>query len=227
MAGAAVDADFADDAQNDIFGGHAVGQRAVNANFHGFGLELAEGLRGEDVFHFGGADADGETAERAVCRGMAVAADDRFAGQGIAKIRPDDVDDALVFAEAVVIVGQAEFGGIAIEGVQLGFGNLVLYGAGQLPGGGVVVGGGDGKVGAADLAAGHPQAVKSLRRGYFVHQVQVDVNEGGLPRFLVDDVGIPNFLKHSSGGQLRFLLFQEAGRRRAGRRQNCGKATAL
>jgi hypothetical protein len=42
-----------------------------------------------------GADAEGQRAEGAVGRGVAVAADDGHAGQGEALLRADDVDDAL------------------------------------------------------------------------------------------------------------------------------------
>ena len=42
-----------------------------------------------------GADAEGQRAERAVRRGMAVAADQRGARQGEALLGPDDMDDAL------------------------------------------------------------------------------------------------------------------------------------
>ena len=60
---------------------------------------------------------------------------------------------------------------------------------------------GDGQIGSADRAAGHAQAVEGLGRGDLVHQVQVDVDERGLARFLVNHVGIPDFFEHSAGGQ--------------------------
>ncbi len=50
-----------------------------------------------------GADAVGERAERAMGRGVAVAADDRGSRQGEALLRPDDVDDALPLVELVEI----------------------------------------------------------------------------------------------------------------------------
>ena len=111
------------------------------------------------------------------------------------------MDNALIFAEAVIEMGQAELGDVALQSVQLGFGNFVHNRAGQLPGRRVVVHGGHGQVRAAHLAAGHPEPVKSLRRSNLVHQVQVNVNQGRLPRLLVNHMSVPNLLKHSLRGQ--------------------------
>ena len=62
VAGGAVGADAADDVEDDVFGGDAVGELAVGAAFdldeEGFGFGLREGLRGHDVLDFAGADAE-------------------------------------------------------------------------------------------------------------------------------------------------------------------------
>ena len=63
-----------------------------------------------------------------------------------------------------------------------------------------MVGGGDGEVGAAHRTPGQPQAIECLRGGNFVHQVKVNVDQGRLPGFLVNHVGIPNFFEHCPGG---------------------------
>jgi hypothetical protein len=55
------------------------------------------------MFDFRGADAISERTEGAVGRGMAVAADQRHAGQRETLLRPDDVNDALALIELVVI----------------------------------------------------------------------------------------------------------------------------
>ena len=141
--------------------GHARGNFAVYADFHGAGLELAKGLGCQHVFHLGSADADGESAEGAVGGGVAVAADDGLAGLGVAQVGADYVDDALQWAEAVV-EGNAELFAVAGEGVKLGAGDFVGHRKGQVPGGSVVVGGGNSQVGAADSASGHSQPVEGL-----------------------------------------------------------------
>src|SRR3546814_2749217 len=68
---------------------------AVHRDPHVLRRPLDQRLGGQDVLDLGGADAEGERAERTVRRGVAVAADDRHAGLGQPLLRPDDVDDAL------------------------------------------------------------------------------------------------------------------------------------
>ncbi len=60
-----------------------------------------------------------------------------------------------------------------------------------------VVGGGDGEIGAADFEAAFAQALEGLRRGDFVHQMQIDVDKAGRAGLFVDDVGVPDFLAES------------------------------
>ena len=83
------------------------------------GLGLRQRLGGQHVLDLGGADAEGDRAERAVGGGVRVAADHRHAGLGQAELRADDVHDALVeIAEAVD--PDAELLGVAAQGVDLG-----------------------------------------------------------------------------------------------------------
>ena len=69
-----------------------------------FGFDLQERLRGEDVLDLAGADAERQGAERAVRRGVAVAADDRHAGLRVAELGTHDVDDALVEVPQSVVL---------------------------------------------------------------------------------------------------------------------------
>ena len=62
---------------------------------------------GEHVFHFAGADAEGQRADRAVRGRVAVAADHGHAGLRQAQLRPDDVHDALM-ARMHAVVRDAE-----------------------------------------------------------------------------------------------------------------------
>ena len=77
---------------------------------HVLRLLLDQRLRGEHVLDLGGADAVGERAERAVRRGVAVAAHERGAGQREALLRADDVADALADVELVVIFEPEQLG---------------------------------------------------------------------------------------------------------------------
>ena len=114
------------------------------------------------MFDFGGAYADGERAECAVRGGVAVAAHYDLSGLGEALLGANDVDDALVGAEPVV-EGHTELVAVALEIVELLYGNGVVQGTAEFPGGGVVVHGGYGEVWPADFAAGHTQSLERLR----------------------------------------------------------------
>ena len=73
----------------------AGGQLAVDVDRHPLRARLRQRLGGQHVLDLARADAEGERAERAVGRGVAVAAHDRHARQRAALLGPDDVDDAL------------------------------------------------------------------------------------------------------------------------------------
>ena len=107
MAGAAGGADLADDGEDDVLGGDALGKRAVDAHPHVFRLLLDQRLGGEHMLNLARADAVGERAEGAVGRSMAVAANDGGAGQREALLGTDDMHDALA-AVALVVILDAE-----------------------------------------------------------------------------------------------------------------------
>ncbi len=95
VAGGSGGADLADDVEDDVLGGDAEGEFAIDGDAEGLGLGLRQRLRGHDVLDFAGADAEGECAEGSVGGGVRVAADDGHAGLGRAELGPDHVDDAL------------------------------------------------------------------------------------------------------------------------------------
>jgi hypothetical protein len=158
-----------------------------------------EALGGEDVLDLARADAEGERAEGAVGAGVGVAADDRLAGLGVAQLRADHVDDALALGVDVV-EADAELLGVRAHRLDLLAGDLVLDREGAVGGGDVVVDGGDRKVGAAHGALGEAEALERLGGGDLVDEVEVDVDQSGLARLLLDEMGIPDFLEHRLGG---------------------------
>ncbi len=74
MAGSAGYADLSDDRENQILGGDAGVQPALDIDGHALGLALQQGLRGEHVADFGGADPESEGAEGSMGAGVAVSA---------------------------------------------------------------------------------------------------------------------------------------------------------
>src|SRR6202012_5800676 len=79
VALAAAGADLPDDREDQVLGRYALGQRALDVDRHGLRLDLGQRLGREDVLALARADAEGERAERAVRRGVRVAAHDRQA----------------------------------------------------------------------------------------------------------------------------------------------------
>ena len=149
------------------------------------------------MLDLGRADAMGQRAERAMRGGVAVATDHRHAGQGGAGFRPDDVYDALAFAQKGEKCRRSELRHIAVQRRDLFFANGVgdaVVAEFPARGGGVVVGGGYDGADAPDLAPGLADALKRLRAGDFVDQMAVDVEDGGAVFLGVDDMLVPNLV---------------------------------
>ncbi len=156
----------------------------LDTDFERFRFALQETLRGEDVLHFAGADAEGQRAERAVRGGVAVAADDGHAGLRDAQLRPDDVHDALMFTAQTVQVN-AEVGAVFFEEFDL----LAAHLVGKIEAreliaverqrGDRMIDSAHGSIGAADFQAACAQSGKRLRRGHFVNEVEIDVKDCG------------------------------------------------
>ena len=66
VAGGACRADLGDDGEDEVFGGDVAGEAVCDGDAEGFGAFLPEGLGGEDVADFAGADSEGEGSEGAV-----------------------------------------------------------------------------------------------------------------------------------------------------------------
>ena len=193
IAGAAGGADLADDGEDDVLGGDAVRQLAVDHRAHVLRLLLVERLGREHVLDLGRADAVGERAERAVGGGVAVAAHERGARQGEALLRTDDVHDALAAVELVVIF-EAEQLGVLREIGDLRRAFRVRIGLGAVGGGDVVVDHQQRLLRRMDLAAGEPQSLEGLRARHLVDKVPVYVDEAGAVGLLVDQMVFPDFI---------------------------------
>lgn len=181
MAVAAGGADPADHRQHDVLGGHAERQRAFHAHLHVLHLLGDQALRGQHMLDLGGADAVRQRTERAMRGGVRIAADHGHARQGGALLRADHMHDAL--ARIVHLeLEDAEVVAVLIQRLHLQARDFVgdrLQPALALGTRGrhVVVGRGDVGVDAPRLAPGQAQAFERLRRGHFVQDVAVDVDQ--------------------------------------------------
>ena len=210
MAGAAGGADLADDGEDDVLGGDAFGQLALDAHAHVLGLLLDQRLGGEHVLDLARADAMGERAEGAVGRGVAVAADDCGAGQGEALLGPDHMDDALA-AVALVEILDAELACVLGKGGDLERQLGVVDALGAVGGRHVVVDHGERLLRRAHLAPGHAQALESLRARHLMHQVAVDIEQAGAVRRLMHQMRVPDLVVEGAGlGHCRYCRVRKA-----------------
>ena len=91
----AAGADLADDRQNDVLGGCAVSECAVDGDRHRFWFAGGKGLGCEHMLDLACANTKGQRSKCAMRGGVTVAADDRHARQSDALFGADDMDDSL------------------------------------------------------------------------------------------------------------------------------------
>jgi hypothetical protein len=136
--------------------------------------------------------------ERAVGRGVRIAADDGHSRLGDAELRTDDVDDSLV-ARVDVVEFDAELSAVLAQRGDLGGCNLVDDVEAPFERcGHIVVHGSNAAIGTADLAVGEAKAFKRLRRGDLVQQLEVDVEQRRLALGRDYDVLVPDLFEECS-----------------------------
>ena len=91
----------ADDGEDHVLGVDAAGELSAHLDASHARSCQRQALGGEYVAHLAGADPEGDGAEGAVRRGVAVPAGDRHAGLGEAELGSDHVHDALATAFGV------------------------------------------------------------------------------------------------------------------------------
>ena len=145
------------------------------------------------MLDFGSTDAVGERAERAVGRGVAVAAHDRGARQGEALLGPDDVHDALAAVELVEIL-DAELARVLGERDDLHRALGILVRLAAVGGRNVVIDHRERLLRRAHLAAGDAQALERLRRRHLMDEMPVDIDQAGSVRLPIDHVVVPDLI---------------------------------
>src|SRR5260370_33607760 len=131
-----------------------------------------------------GANSKRQSAERAVSRGMAVAADDGHARLSQAELGANDMNDAL-FGGAEVKKLQTELQAVVSHRLDLLRRVFIGNRAAAIGGRHVVVHGRESSRRVSDFAAGLAEPFEGLRRGDLVNQVEVYIDEVRLTRFLV------------------------------------------
>src|SRR5947207_151430 len=125
------------------------------------------------MLHLACANAEGEGSESAVSGSVAIAANDGHPGLSEALLRAHHVNDSLLLARQAVTT-DAEIAAIGFELGNLGGGYFVQNWESARGCGRGMVGCCDGQIRAANFETALPKAVKRLRRGDFVDQVEID-----------------------------------------------------
>ena len=175
------------------------GRLPLNVDQHGLRPVLLQALRRQHVLHFARADAEGQRANRAMRRSVAVAADDGEPGLGDAQLGPDDVHDALIAAEHVEEVHAVL---LAVARQRLELQPRIVVHNRQFPilCGHRVIHHREGQVGPAHLAPRRFDSCKSLRRGAFMHQMAVDIDQAGFAGDVAHQMRLPDFVVHRLRG---------------------------
>ena len=191
MTDAAAGAYAIDDGEDDVLRAAPSGKFTLHVDRHRLRQFLREGLRGQDVFDFAGADADRQRAERAVRGRMRITADDDHSRLRVALFWSDHVDDALAGCTHRE-ERDTEVRGVSAQRVHL----LRADGVRDRPlgGGDVVVHRRDGEIGPPDRASVQPETVERLRTRDLVNQVQVDVEQVWFAIGSMNDVTLPDLL---------------------------------
>lgn len=101
--GGAIDADFTDNAEDDVFRHEIVGECAIEDEAHG-GRDFEEDFAGaEDEAGVGVTDASGELTEGARGASVGVCAEEDFTGARVTFFRKSDVTDAFVVGRSGVV----------------------------------------------------------------------------------------------------------------------------
>ena len=193
-AGSAGGSDDADQLQDHILGRYIRLKFAGEFDFIIFRLFLTQRLRRQHVLHFGGADSKCDRTERAVCRGVRIAANHRHARQNNPLLRPDDMNHALAIV-AERKKRHAGGGRVISQRVDLRLGDRIGNIHPVLVGRHVMVHGGERAVRTANFTAREAEAFEGLRTGHLVYQMAVNIQQHLAVTEFLDDVCIPNFVK--------------------------------
>ena len=201
IAGAAGGADMPDQREDQVLGGDAERQLALERHAHGFRPALDQGLRRQHMRKLARADAEGERAEAAMRAGVAVAADDQAAGQAQAEFRTDDMDDALA---GLVDIEHLDAAGRRFrpQRRQQLLPDLDRAGA-PVRGRNRMVGRRKGQLGIVDREAAALEIEQPARAAEIMQQMAIDMEQIGILAQSRDDMLVPDLGQHRAAGSFQ------------------------
>mmetsp|Transcript_27361 Transcript_27361/g.58773 ORF Transcript_27361/g.58773 Transcript_27361/m.58773 type:complete len:430 (+) Transcript_27361:1081-2370(+) len=183
-AGSARRADDSADVEDDVLGGYAGFEGAVDADEHVNGFGLGKGLSRQHMLHLARTNPKRQRPKRPMSRRMTVPANRRTPRQRETLLRSDNMHDPLP------LVLHAEIPETEVLHVRLHLHHLGATGrlfdecrnvqqGGAIGRGDVVIDRGEGAVRATDVAVGETQALEGLGGGHLVNEMTIDVEEEG------------------------------------------------
>ena len=197
----AAGADAGDDGQDDVLCGHPCRQLAFDIDRHRLERLQRQCLRRQHVLDLARTDAECKRTECPVRGCVRVAADDRHAGLGKAKLRSDDVHDTL-FDVAERVQGNTELGTVRAQRLELRPRDRVGNRLVDVCGRNVVILRGEREIGAPHRSTGIAQAVEGLCARHLMDEVQIDVQQVRLAVGTANDVRIPDLLRQCASHRI-------------------------
>ena len=163
---------------------------------------MQKSLCRQNMFNFGGADAEGKCPKRSMRCSMRVTTHNCCSWKGETLLWAYDMNNALPFIIESKI-RQAEFLDIFFQCQHLNTGVCLFdevlnsIKSGTIRGRYVVIDRDKRAVRSADSTVCRAKAIESLRRGDLVHHVSIDIDEASSIFLLVHDVVVKNFIVHS------------------------------
>lgn len=203
MTGASGGANLADNMKDNVFAAYTRSKLTINLDPHVLTPSGEESLRSEYVLDFAGTNAESQSSKGTVSTGVTVTTYDSCSRQSEALFGTNDMHNALSLVSQAE-VGKLEILDILLEGLALQPGVVLFHEIAHtlevLPrsGGDIVIGSHESAVGSAHFATCILQALESLRRGDFVDEMSVDVEQDGAIILLVDNMAFEDFVVPSS-----------------------------
>ena len=126
--------------------------------------------------------------------GVTVAADDGHAWLGATKLGSDDMDNAAM-RTGHAVQGDPKFGGVGFHLLDLRRSHRIRNRDFDGRGRDGMIHRGEGFLGAADFQSALAQTREGLRRGDFMHEVQVNIKDGWGFRLFSNNMRVPDFLE--------------------------------
>ena len=123
-----------------------------------------------------------------------ITAHDGGAGQGEALLGADDMHDALADVVHAEIL-DAEIGRVLLQGLDLNAALLVVDTLRAVGGGHIMVGDREGRFPMPDRAARRAESFESLRTGYLMDEVAVDIEEAGAVLLSINQMSVPDLVE--------------------------------